>query len=243
MGRQNDGIMMLLDAVYFNNKKVGLITEDGIDWGGNEAEFINVYAAQFRKAPVKKIKTKDATNLITFNMFELVPQNCADLLGGNVSGEKWDAPSESVSLEGPLSIKCGTGQTISIKNVSLDGSVRGGLGGEKKLGIECSMEMLTPADGGSPFSLGVTKPSIKITGDTLSFEKGGGSKTAILEASGPFKVGTVPEGFSVEVERSGLVTVTAVTNEGGQRTGKIEFSLVDGSQKCSLNLTQKAGNA
>lgn len=243
MAKTNDGIIMLLDAVYFNNKKIGLITEDGIEWGGDAAEYIKVFAAQVRKAPVKKIKVKDATNLFTFTMFEMIPQNCADLLGGEVSGNNWNAPSESVSFEGPLSIQCGTGQTISVKNVAFDGAVRGGLGGENKLGIECSMEVLTPDDGGSPFSIGETTPSIKVTGTSLNFDKAGGTKTALLEASGPFRVGAVPEGFSIEVERSGLVTVTAVTNEGEQRNGSIEFTLADGSgNNCTLSLTQEAGN-
>ena len=29
----NDGYMMLLDAIYFNGKKIGNVSDDGIDWG------------------------------------------------------------------------------------------------------------------------------------------------------------------------------------------------------------------
>ena len=32
----NDGYMMLLDAIYFNGKKIGNVSDDGIDWGGLE---------------------------------------------------------------------------------------------------------------------------------------------------------------------------------------------------------------
>ena len=28
----NDGYMMLLDAIYFDGKKIGNVSEDGIDW-------------------------------------------------------------------------------------------------------------------------------------------------------------------------------------------------------------------
>ena len=71
----NDGYMMLLDAIYFNGKKIGNVSEDGIDWGGAAAEYIKLFAAQVRNAPVKKIKKKDATNLLKFTLIELVPQN------------------------------------------------------------------------------------------------------------------------------------------------------------------------
>ena len=67
---------MLLDAVYFNGKKLGFITDKGIEWGGNDAEFISLMAAQKRNAPVKKIKKKEATNTLKYRMFELQAENC-----------------------------------------------------------------------------------------------------------------------------------------------------------------------
>ena len=79
---------MLLDAIYFNGKKIGNVSEDGIDWGGDAAEYIKLFAAQVRNAPVKKIKKKDATNLLKFTLIELVPQNCKDVMGGTVDGTK-----------------------------------------------------------------------------------------------------------------------------------------------------------
>ncbi|MFQ7333165.1 MAG: hypothetical protein ACLRO3_20445 [Parabacteroides distasonis] len=88
----NDGYMMLLDAIYFGGKKIGNVSEDGIDWGGDAAEYIKLFAAQVRNAPVKKIKKKDATNLLKFTLIELVPQNCKDVMGGEVNGTKWEAP-------------------------------------------------------------------------------------------------------------------------------------------------------
>ena len=39
----NDGYIMLLDALVFNNKKIGVISDDGIDWGGDSAEYIKLW--------------------------------------------------------------------------------------------------------------------------------------------------------------------------------------------------------
>jgi hypothetical protein len=236
----NDGYMMLLDAIYFNGKKIGNVSEDGIDWGGDAAEYIKLFAAQVRNAPVKKIKKKDATNLLKFTLIELVPQNCKDVMGGTVDGTKWEAPSESVSLEGALKILCGTGQTIEVKRMTLDGVVRGG---DDPLGIECEMEMLNPLDGGSPFSFDDTVPFISITPTSLSFAKGGESKTVDIEASGAFSVGKVPAGFSLEIV-NGRITITADANTGAARNGSVEFILAaDNTKKATLTLSQAAGNA
>ncbi len=85
---ENDGYIMLLDAAVFNNKKIGVISDEGIDWGGDAAEYIRLWGAQVRKAPVKKIKKKDGTNVLKFTLIELLAQNCADVMGGTVNGER-----------------------------------------------------------------------------------------------------------------------------------------------------------
>lgn len=236
----NDGYMMLLDAIYFNGKKIGNISEDGLDWGGESAEYIKLVAAQVRNAPVKKIKKKDATNLLKFKLIELIPENCKDVMGGTVVGTKWDAPAESVSLEGALRIICGTGQTIEVKRMTLDGVVRGKIGSNEPMGIECEMDMLRPLDGGSPFSFDDTVPFINVNPTSLSFVKTGESKTVDVEASGAFRTGTVPSGFSVEIV-NGRITITAAANTGAVKNGTLEFILVsDSAKKVTLTLTQAA---
>lgn len=236
----NDGYIMLLDAVMFNNKKIGNISDDGIDWGGDSAEYIKLWAAQVRNAPVKKIKKKDGTNVLKFTLIELLPQNCKDVMGGTVTGERWDAPADSVSLDGPLKILAGTGQTIEIKNMTLDGLVRGKIGGDSALGIECELEMVKPADGGSPFSMYPTVPFISATPTQLSFSKDGGDKTIEIDASGPFTAGPLPAGFSMEIV-NGRITVTASANTGAARNGTVEFILAaDSSKKATVSLSQAA---
>lgn len=237
----NDGYIMLLDSIVFNGKKIGNISDEGIDWGGEAAEYIKLWAAQVRNAPVKKIKKKDGTNVLKFTLIELVASNCVDVMGGTASGERWDAPATSVSLEGPLKILAGTGQTIEIKKMTLDGLVRGKIGGDSALGIECELEMVKPEDGGSPFAMYPTVPFIRATPDSLSFAKGGESKTLEIDASGPFTAGVLPAGFSMEIV-NGKITVTASANTGAARNGSVVFTLgSDPTKKATVSLSQ-AGN-
>lgn len=234
----NDGYIMLLDALMFNNKKIGNISDEGIEWGGDSAEYVKLWAAQVRSAPVKKIKKKDGTNILKFTLIELLPQNCKDVMGGTVTGDRWDAPADTVSLTGPLKILAGTGQTIDIKSMTLDGLVRGKIGGDSALGIECELEMTKPADGGSPFAMYPTEPFITASPGQLSFTKEGESKVIELGASGPFTAGEVPAGFTMEIV-NGRITVTASANPGAARNGSVEFTLAsDPTKKATVTLTQ-----
>ena len=140
-----DGYLMLLDAVYFNGLRIGNISEDGITWGGEEAQTIELWAAQIRTNPVKEVRTRDATNEITGKMIECVARNLKTLLGGTVTEERWDAPAESMIAEGDMKILAGTGATIDIRRVTLRASnMRGGLGGENTLGVEFGFKILAP---------------------------------------------------------------------------------------------------
>lgn len=70
----NDGYLMLLDAVYFNGRRMGNISEEGLDWGGEDAQTVELWAAQIRTSPVLDIETRAATNEITGKMIEMVPK-------------------------------------------------------------------------------------------------------------------------------------------------------------------------
>ena len=216
----NDGYLMLLDAVYFNGRRMGNISEEGLDWGGEDAQTVELWAAQIRTSPVLDIETRAATNEITGKMIEMVPQNCVDLMGGKVA--------------------TGTGKTVKLKRVSLRASkIRGGLGGENVLGIEFGLKVLAPLDGSSPGSILPTEPFIEADPTSLTFEQAGGSLPVDIEASGPFSVGAVPEGFSVEVI-NGRVTVIAEANSTeSPRSGQLEFILEsDPETKATVSLSQ-----
>ena len=236
----NLGYLMLLDAIYFKGKRIGNISEDGIDWGGEDPQTAELWAAQVRNNPVLDIETRAATNEITGKMIELVPENCVDIMGGKAVGSEWQMPASSIRVEGELKILTGTGQTNLIKRVSLRASIiRGGHGGESNLGIEFGLKVLAPLDGSSPGSIKPTDPFITADPTSLTFEKAGGSKTVNIEASGPFSVGAVPEGFSVEIV-NGRVTVIASDNDsGGERSGELKFILEsDPEQAATVTLTQ-----
>ena len=238
--QRNDGYLMLLDAVYFNGKRIGNISEEGLDWSGEDAQTVELWAAQIRTNPVLDIETRAATNEITGKMIEMVPQNCVDLMGGKVVGEEWQMSANSMRVEGDVRILVGTGKTVKLKRVSLRASkIRGGLGGENVLGIEFGLKVLAPKDGSSPGSILPTEPFIEAEPRSLTFEQAGGSKTVDIEASGPFSVGAVPEGFSVEIV-NGRVTVIAETNGGeSPRSGSLEFILeADPETKVTVSLSQ-----
>lgn len=236
----NQGYMMLLDAIYFNGKRIGYISEEGLDWGGEDAQTTSLWAAQVRTNPVLEIETRAATNEITGKMIEFDPEKCVDIGGGKVVGNEWLMPAISIRVEGELKILTGTGYTITLKRGSLrTAKLRGGLGGEKVMGLEFGIKMLTPLDGSSPGSIKPTDPFITADPTSLTFETAGGSKTVNIEASGPFSVGAVPEGFSVEIV-NGRVTVIASDNDsGGERSGELKFILEsDPEQEATVTLTQ-----
>lgn len=54
----NLGYLMLLDAIYFKGKRIGNISEDGIDWGGEDPQTAELWAAQVRNNPVLDIETR-----------------------------------------------------------------------------------------------------------------------------------------------------------------------------------------
>lgn len=239
----NDGYLALLDAIYLGGTRVGNLSEDGLDWGGEDAQTLMIYAAQVRSNPVKEIQTRAATDELTGKMIELIPANCVALMGGSVNSDTggWDAPSNTTIIESPAKVLTGTGYTIEINRASLRmANMRGGLGGDKTLGINFGLRVLAPLDGSTPYSIYPTTPFIEADPAALTFPKTGGSMAVDIEASGPFAVGKVPSGFSVEVV-NGRVTVIASANDGSERTGELVFTLqADPSKTAKVTLTQSA---
>ena len=224
----NDGYLMLLDAIYFNGRRMGNISEEGLDWGGEDAQTVELWAAQIRTSPVLDIETRAATNEITGKM------------GGKVVGEEWQMPASSMRIEGDMRILTGTGKTVKLKRVSLRASkIRGGLGGENVLGIEFGLKVLAPLDGSSPGSIMPTEPFIEADPTSLTFEQAGGSLPVDIEASGPFSVGAVPEGFSVEVVNGRVTVIAEANSSGSSRSGNLEFILEsDPETKATVSLSQ-----
>lgn len=234
----NDGYMMLLDEFLFDGKVMGLISSDGISWAGDNPTYNKLMAAQKRNGPVKKVMTEAGTNVLTFQMIQMVAENCAVIAGGSVNGEVWNAP-ETVNLkEGVASIRTGTGQTITIPRMSLSGVVRGKLGNSENLHLDCEAEILAPLAGGSPFSIGPTTPSVDVSEASLDFPKAGSTEVVRISASGAVTLSAAPAGFTLAQDGNYLV-ITAANNTGTARTGTLTITLVaDPSKTATIALNQ-----
>lgn len=238
MNSINDGFMMLLDEFIFDGKVMGLISADGINWGGDNPTYNKLMAAQKRNGPVKKVMTEAGTNVLTFQMIQMIADNCVSIAGGTANGEVWNAPETVQLKEGMAFIKTGTGQTITVPRMSLSGVTRGKIGNSENLHLECEAEILLPTSGGSPFSIGPTVPSVSVSEDTLDFPKAGGVQVLRISASGAVALSTVPAGFTLGQDGNYLV-VTAANNTGVARTGTLTVSLVSDSTKTvSITLNQ-----
>lgn len=146
-----DGIILLLAKVFFNDKEIGLISEDGVEWGGDDPEFTEVVAAQTRSV-VKKLLKKAGTDVMTFKIIELKNQNVVDVMGGTIANGKYLAPVVPVVKEGTLKIEAVTGQVIEAAKTTMTGAHRGTLGGDDPLGVETSVSIIR--DGvNSPYSI------------------------------------------------------------------------------------------
>lgn len=235
----NDGHIMLLDEISISGKPIGLISQEGIDWGGDKPTYNKLFAAQRRGGPVKKVLATPGTNMFTFQMVQLLAENCVALAGGTANGDAWEAPSDVVTIEGPAQIKTGTGQLIDIKMLSLNAVVRGKLGSSGNLYLDTEAEMITPADGSSPFTIGMAKPFVSVDAPTVNFLKAGGTKVVRMSASGAMSVSAAPAGFTISQDGNFLV-ITAAANEGAvAKTGTITLTLAsDSGTKATIELTQ-----
>jgi len=237
----NDGYMMLLDELIISGKTIGNISEEGIDWGGDKPTYNKLVAAQKRNGPVKKVLANPGTNLFTFQMIQLIAQNIADLAGGSVNGEVWNAPANMALIEGPASIKTGTGQTIVIKKMSVSAVPRGKMGNSGNVYLDCEAEMIAPSDGSSPYSIGPTVAAVTVDQESLAFPAAGGSKVVRVSASGLISLSSAPAGFTLTQDGNFLV-ITAANNTGAAKSGSLTLTLVsDGTKTATIELSQAAG--
>lgn len=161
---ENDGFIYGLDEIKHKGVALGYISEDGIDWGGDKADTVKIYAAQVKGAPVKKITKKGATNTLTFKMIQLIGKNCAQVMGGAADADgSYTPPAKFDGVEGTLDIKCDSGHTVRIFNASLSGAIKGKISGGEVLSLDCEVEMLEPVGGGQLYKIfppGVTIPEL-----------------------------------------------------------------------------------
>jgi hypothetical protein len=154
-----DGIVLLLARISFAGKEIGLISEDGVEWGGDPPEYLKISAAQVRGAVVKKVLKRAGSIDLTFRLIELKVQNLVDVIGGTIDAttSKWNAPALPVLKEGPLEIESVTGQIISASKATISGDFSGTIGADDPLGVDVTISIMS--DGvTSPFSIDNTEP-------------------------------------------------------------------------------------
>ena len=145
-----------LDSLLFGGKAIGDISNDSIDWGGDELSTVKVWAAQKRAAPVTEIIDSPGTDVLEFDLIRLKPENLAQVMGGTASadGKKWDAPAKKIFLEDTATLKSADGTEVVFKKVKLIAYPRGKFGYSDVFKIHCKMTVLAPEDGSSPYSMG-----------------------------------------------------------------------------------------
>lgn len=148
VNQQPDGYLYGLKALLFDSRSLGLIDEEGLDWGGDEPETVKVWSAQKRAAPVKEIPSSPGTNEIAFDLIHLQPDNLVQVAGGTVSknGKKWNAPSRVITLEGPVQIQSADGAVTDVVKASLIAYPRGKFNYQEVMKMHCVLTFLTPDD-------------------------------------------------------------------------------------------------
>lgn len=152
----HDGFIYGLEAFIFDGKELGLISNEGLDWGGDEPSANKIWAAQKRTAPVKEIEENPGTTEIAFDLIELKPANIVQVMGGTTSkdGKKWNAPAKRIKLEGPVVIRSADGSETTAAKVSLLAFPKGKFDYSDVMKIHCKATFLLPdTPEASPYSI------------------------------------------------------------------------------------------
>lgn len=145
---QHDGFIYGLEAFIFDGEELGLISNDGLDWNGDEPSSNKIWAAQNRAAPVKEIEENPGTIVVEFDLIELKPENLVQVMGGTTSkdGKKWNAPAKRIKKEGAATIRSADGAETEIGKVSLLAYPKGKFDYSDVMKIHCKATVLLPDD-------------------------------------------------------------------------------------------------
>lgn len=152
MAGTHDGYLYGLKTLKFGGKEIGMISDDSVEWGGDDPQTAQIWAAQNRTAPVKEIVEKPGLDVFEFDLIELKPSNLKDVLGGTVAAGKWNAPAAQITQEGAFEITTADGAILAAGKASLVARPKGRLGYSDVLKVHCKVTIL--ADGtASPYSI------------------------------------------------------------------------------------------
>ena len=144
----NTGAIYGVSDLIYNGVKMGLISEDGLQTGGDSPTKNRVWSAQKRNAPFAVIMASPGSKMWTFTLIELLPKNMVQVMGGKEESDgSYTPPAEDKAINGVFDIKTVTGHTIRIYNGNLTANFANGLNYSNVLGISCELEMQEVAEG------------------------------------------------------------------------------------------------
>ena len=144
----NTGAIYGVSDLLYNGVKMGLISEDGMQPGGDSPTKNRIYSAQKRNAPFAVIMASPGSKMWSFTLIELLPKNLVQVMGGKEESDgSYTPPTEDKAVNGVVDIKTTTGHTIRIYNGNLIANFANGLNYSNVLGISCELEMQEVADG------------------------------------------------------------------------------------------------
>lgn len=146
----HNGFIHGLSSLKFNNKLIGLIAEEGIDWGGDEPSTVKIYSAQKRGTPAVELADNPGSDTISFTLIELHPENLKDVFGGEIDttgGKKvWKAPASKLLQEGSFEISTHDGTVIGAGKASLLAKFSGKIKHNEVLGVKCTLTVLSDGE-------------------------------------------------------------------------------------------------
>ena len=145
---KNTGAIYGVSDIIFNGVKMGLISEDGLQPGGDSPTKNRVWAAQRRNAPFAVILASPGSKMWSFTLIELLPKNMVQVMGGKAESDgSYTPPTEDVAINGVVDIKTTSGHTIRIYNANIISNWANGLNYSNVLGIALELEMQEVPDG------------------------------------------------------------------------------------------------
>lgn len=141
-----------LKQLKFNNKVIGYINEEGVDWGGDEPSTVKIFAAQAPGAPAIELLDNPGSDVLTFDLIQLDAQSMANVMGGKVQTSTYTASATKEPIVGAFEILTHSGHKIAGGRASLIASVRGKIKGKELLTVRCQMTILSSGEAG-PYTI------------------------------------------------------------------------------------------
>ena len=165
MAQMDDGYIFQLGNIFFNQKQIGYVSEEGLVAGGDAPSTTQVRAAQLANAVVKTLLTTPGVNRFTFTLIQLLGENIKDVFGGTVDPATGDytAPRVQAPLEGKLLIAAESGHKLIAQKVSLTANFANSVSLANTLAIACTLEILMP-ETGEPFKILTPASTLDISG-------------------------------------------------------------------------------